>query len=363
MEKVKVLIVDNGVLDRKMLSDAVNASGQALVEQTASNGSHALERLRHKHYDLVLLSISLNETPVLTSLSIIRREFPALVVLMTGTKAEFIVHGARAVAMGAAGLLYKLPGAAVDNGTDYLARQVAVLLARFSDGRPGENLVYNRSFSGFGGELDRSVPPIGAVSRKPPKGVDLILIAASTGGPVALEKVCVPLPGSLQRPVMVVQHMPKDFTRIMADALDSQAVLNIREGVEGDSIRDGEIVIAPGGMHMTITNVSGANRIRLTSTPPVNGVRPAADVLFASVAEMYRGARVLAVVLTGMGNDGTQGVRLLKQCCDCYCLAQSEKTCVVYGMPRSVYEAGLADEVHDIEQIAERIEQIASGRG
>lgn len=145
----------------------------------------------------------------------------------------------------------------------------------------------------------------------------------------------------------------------MAGALDLQAPLTIREGAEGMLIRTGEILIAPGGFHMMAAGGGGINKVSLTTSPPVNGVRPAADVLFGSVAETYRGARILAVVLTGMGNDGTQGVRMLKLSCDCYCLVQSEKTCVVYGMPKSVYDAGLADEIVDIDAIAPRIEQLA----
>ena len=362
VEKIKVLIVDNGVLDRKILTDAVTASGQAAVVQTASTAEHALAQLRQKSYDLVLLSISLHEHPVLKTLGIVRQEFPKSVVWMTGTKAEFVLQGVPAMAMGASGLLYKNPVSAQETELKSMTRQFEVLFDRYAARRRWGEAAAGRMAANAGVLLPNGGETGWTGKRKPPQGVDLVLIAASTGGPVALEKVCISLPSSLQPPVLIVQHMPKDFTRIMADALDAQAPLRIYEGVDGAKIENGEIVIAPGGLHMTASSIGGNHKICLASSPPVNGVRPAADVLFSSVAQAYRGARILVAVLTGMGNDGTQGVRLLKLNCDCYCLIQSEKSCAVYGMPRSIYEAGLADEVLDIEEIAGRITQLVAGR-
>lgn len=189
----------------------------------------------------------------------------------------------------------------------------------------------------------------------------LILIAASTGGPVALEKICSYLPGFLDIPILIVQHIPAEFTAVMVDSLRKKCPIPLSEGQDKDIISPQHIYIAPGGLHMVVER-GECNRkiIKLVDSPQINGVRPSADVLFASVAETYAGSNILAVVLTGMGHDAKAGIAQLKQNCNCYCLAQSEESCVVYGMPRSVYEAGLADEVVALPEMARRIYEVAT---
>lgn len=191
-------------------------------------------------------------------------------------------------------------------------------------------------------------------------GADLVVIASSTGGPVALKKVFAQFTTVLRAPLLVVQHMPAGFTSSMALSLDRECIMPVTEAAAGDVIHPGNVYIAPGGFHMVLagSRISTCH-IRLQESELVNGVRPAADVLFDSVARVYAGARVLAVVLTGMGSDGLEGVRSLKTHCKCCCLAQNEATSVVYGMPKSIVDAGLADEVLGIDKIAARIEQLA----
>jgi two-component system chemotaxis response regulator CheB len=191
----------------------------------------------------------------------------------------------------------------------------------------------------------------------------MVLVASSTGGPAALERVFGGFGKNFYKPVLIVQHMPPDFTRVLAESLDKKSDMRFIEGKDGDGIRAGQAILAPGGYHMEIAKGNqAAKKICITSGNYVNGVRPAADVLFKSVADEYQGARILAVILTGMGSDGLEGVRELKKKCLCYCITQSEDSCTVYGMPRSVKESGLSDEVLDIEKIAERIVKI-TGQG
>ena len=193
---------------------------------------------------------------------------------------------------------------------------------------------------------------------------DLIVIASSTGGPIALDTVFGQLPADINVPILVVQHMPPEFTNVLAQTLNKKYNLEVKEGSDGDKVKPGRAIIAPGGKHMVVSSAKGfGNEIHLLDTPYVNGVRPSADVLFHSVAKEYKGKNVLAVVLTGMGSDGTQGIREMKEECNCYCITQSENTCVVYGMPKCVYEAGLSDEVGDLKEIAFRMYQIVRGRG
>jgi len=197
-----------------------------------------------------------------------------------------------------------------------------------------------------------------------PDHIDLVVIASSTGGPTALDTVFGQLPLDINVPILIVQHMPPEFTGVLAQTLCKKYNLDVKEAADGDKVEPGRILIAPGGMHMTVSSSKGfGNEIRLLDTPYVNGVKPSADVLFHSVAKEYKGKGVLAIVLTGMGNDGTKGIREMKAECNCYCITQSESSCVVYGMPKCVYEAGLSDEVGELKEIAFRMYQIIRGRG
>lgn len=187
---------------------------------------------------------------------------------------------------------------------------------------------------------------------------ELILIGVSTGGPAALGLLLPELPANLGVPVLVVQHMPALFTRSLAENLDSRCVLRVREAVEGESLVANQVYIAPGGAQMKVAPaVSGGWQIRITDEPPENNCKPAVDALFRSVALHGANSLIAAVLLTGMGSDGTQGLRLLKRH-RCFSIAQDEASCVVYGMPKSAVEAGLIDQVLSLDQIAPRLRQL-----
>jgi len=178
----------------------------------------------------------------------------------------------------------------------------------------------------------------------------LVVIGSSTGGPGALHQVIPRLPADLEAGVIVVQHMPPNFTRSLAERLDMESTLPVKEAEAGDRLLTGQVFIAPGGFHLTLSQDGG---IQLNKGPAVNGVRPAVDVTLLSAAALY-GAATLAVILTGMGHDGRDGARAVKKAGG-KVIAQDEATCVVYGMPRSVVEAGLADRILPIEEIADGI--------
>lgn len=190
---------------------------------------------------------------------------------------------------------------------------------------------------------------------------DLVLIASSTGGPSALDKVLSNLSKDFDVPILIVQHMPANFTQMLADSLNKKCALEVREAKDGDIIGEKGIIIAKGGLHMIVVEERGKKIIRLIDAKSVNGVKPAADVLFDSVAQSYTNKRILAAVLTGMGSDGKVGVKKLKDNCKCYCITQSPDSCVVYGMPKSVHNAGLSDEVVDIELMGHRMESLITG--
>ena len=184
-------------------------------------------------------------------------------------------------------------------------------------------------------------------------GRRLVVIGSSTGGPQALQTVITGLPEHFPCPVVVVQHMPAGFTNALALRLNNVSRVAVREAEHGDVLRSGCVYIAPGNQHLRIRQEADVRRIILSHEPPVGNHRPAVNVMYDSVAHL--GDDVVAVILTGMGCDGREGMRRIKQNGG-YCIAQDEETCVVYGMPKSVVDAGLADEICPLPKIAEAIE-------
>jgi two-component system chemotaxis response regulator CheB len=186
---------------------------------------------------------------------------------------------------------------------------------------------------------------------------EIVLIAASTGGPFALKSILSNLPCNFPVPVLIVQHMPQYFSENLAQHLNQQSKLKIKVAESRETITAGTVYIAPGDKHMKLDR---KKKIYLDNSPPVNGIRPAADILFESVAESFLDTRVLAIILTGMGDDGKKGLAKLKEKQNCLCYTQSENTCVVYGMPRAAAENGLADRVLDLDEIPYEIENLFS---
>lgn len=195
------------------------------------------------------------------------------------------------------------------------------------------------------------VLPINARSSRPGRPSDLVVaIGASTGGPQALYRVMRELPADLPAPVAMVQHMPAGFTRSLAEHLDAVSALRVVEAAGGERLEPGTAIVAPGGHHLVF---DAQRRAKLLETPPLHGVRPAVDVMLESVASLA-GVEPLAVVLTGMGRDGARGCRAIREAGG-WVIAEDASTCVIYGMPRAVAEAGLADEVVPLDGIADAI--------
>lgn len=370
MDKLNVLVADDTIVYRKVIADAVEATGMARVERSASNGAIALEWLKQlNNIDVVLLDVFMPEMDGIDTLKAVKSSFPDVeVIMISGGGSNSAEVTIEALKQGALDFILKPSESSPDKNIEKIKSQLQVLFTQIKikkcsaitnagSSRTAENKVLspvpqtNNSLNHVRQDIRKSVQ----LSR-----VDLVLIASSTGGPAALEVLCSGMPSGFNKPVLVVQHMPPDFTKVLAQTLDKKCGMSVFEAKEGDQVRPGNIMIAPGGLHMTVDVVNNSRFIRLENTPHVNGVRPAADVLFKTVAKAYEGCGILAVVLTGMGNDGMHGISEIKNVCNCYCITQSEKTCVVYGMPRSVYEAGLSDEALDLSDIPRRIVQLAS---
>lgn len=354
MKKLKVLLVDHSVITRVTMLSAINATEYGGAERAASGGEIALEWLSQCKIDVIMIDVTILKKEGLQLIRTIKKDYPAIeVIVMSNHDPDSKSVTLDALREGALDFIQKIPEKDMDERFHELKTQMQELFAQILLKKFSEipiKLIGNHEV-----EIEKRRSNIHGE-------VDLILIAASTGGPLALDKIFSTYPINLKIPVLIVQHMPPDFTKIMAQKLQEKYNLMISEGSEGEVIEEEKILVAPGGMHMAVEKKKGVGRIiQLLDAEAINGVKPSADVLFQSVANGYKGKNILVVVLTGMGDDGFRGVLELKKQCNCYCITQSEKTCVVYGMPKCVAEAGLSDEVADLDDIAFRIHQITRG--
>ncbi len=360
MERLKILLVDSSVITRMATLEAVNAIEYSVVERATSDGSIAMEWLQQCHIDVVLMDVAILKKEGINLVKRIKNYDSEIeIIVMNNEEPECLSITLDALKAGALDFVQKLPEKELAKKIGELKGQLHTLFAEMLLKKYSSSLTQNKSV-GEPKKENMQMP----YKEKMLGSIDLILIASSTGGPVALDTLFSTLSPKISKPILIVQHMPPGFTKIMAQKLRDKYNLPITEGIEKEKLIEGKIILAPGGLHMTLETTEGLEKvIRLKDHGFVNGVKPSADVLFQSVAESFKGKNILIVILTGMGNDGTQGLIQLKQNCNCYCITQSESTCVVYGMPKCVVEAGLSDEAADLEDMAHRIHQIVLERG
>jgi two-component system chemotaxis response regulator CheB len=346
MDKIRVLIVDDASVVRRMVTAALNQDPALEVVGTAADGQIALGRLVDLRPDVVLLDLEMPVMDGLQTLVALRKTHPRLPVIMfsrhTQRGVEATVH---ALTLGADDYVPK-PGDGLD-----VTKCIEELLI------PKIKLLVRRDAAPAAVE-----PPKVAVApssgfrlkgRSPQQPIEIVVVGASTGGPNALTAVFPAFPASWSIPVLVVQHMPTEFTARLAERLTEKSLLRVREAVAGESVSAAQGWVAPGDFHMLVRRDGTAVRLALNQEPPVNSCRPSVDVLFRSAAETC-GPGVLAVVLTGMGQDGLRG-------CECIraaggeILAQDRGTSVVWSMPGAVVEAGLADLVLPLDHMGPEI--------
>jgi two-component system chemotaxis response regulator CheB len=330
--------VDDSATVRAVLRRRLEAEAQLHVVGYASDGIEALERIEELDPDVITLDIEMPRLDGLGTLERIMRDHPTPVVMVSTLTSEGAEATLRALELGAVDFIEKPAIRDLRESEKVVSLGEKVLhaaRARVRTARPIKPV--------------RHAPPSAAMLAAASGGWDgrLVVIGSSTGGPQALREVLTSLPIDLGVPVAVVQHMPEGFTATLAERLDDLAPLHVLEGAEGLALQPGMVVIAPGGRHMTI---SRRGRIALNDRPTEHGVRPAVNVTMESVAE-WSGSQLTAAVLTGMGSDGTRGVGLLKER-GAHVIAEDESTCIVYGMPKSVVDAGLADATLPLDRIA-----------
>jgi two-component system, chemotaxis family, protein-glutamate methylesterase/glutaminase len=335
--KIKVLVVDDSAVVRKMITDALNRDPQIEVVGVAPDPYIAREMILQLEPDVLTLDIDMPRMDGITFLKILQQHRPMPVIIISslsqaGSRAAF-----EALQAGAVDVLAK-PSSAYSIGN--LGEQLAM---RVKAAASAHLRRYNTDI--------RTRPPVAAAAK--PAGAfhprQIICIGASTGGVEALTRVLSELPAGLPG-IAIVQHIPPYFSRVFAERVNSQSALEVREAAEGDLLRPGVALIAPGDYHLTAHWNGSGYRVALNQKPAVHHCRPAVDVLFRSVAEIPD-ARVVAAILTGMGSDGALGLKALKER-GATTLAQDESSSVVYGMPRAAAELGVVDRVLPLSQIA-----------
>ncbi len=333
--KIKVLVVDDSALVRRMICDALAGDPQIEVVGTAPDPYVAREKILSLNPDVLTLDIEMPRMDGITFLKILQQHRPIPVIIISS-----LTHAGSAAALAA------LEAGAVD----VLAKPTSA----YSIGHLGARL--GRCIKAAAvAKIHRrpaSRPPGGPPAPRPAANFhphQILCLGASTGGVEALTEVLTHLPDGLPG-IAIVQHMPPYFSRVFAERLNQQSALEVREAAHGDRLRPGLALVAPGDFHMTAHWSGAGYRMELNQKPPLHHCRPAVDVLFRSVAGIA-GARAVAAVLTGMGNDGALGLQALKAI-GAHTIAQDEATSVVYGMPRAAAELGVADRILPLQEIA-----------
>ncbi|MGK5092314.1 chemotaxis-specific protein-glutamate methyltransferase CheB [Deltaproteobacteria bacterium TL4] len=350
-EIIKILVVDDSITYRLALKQVIDNIPDAECTGMAASGSIALRKIKENPPDLVLLDVVMPDMDGVETLWNIRQNYPGIDAVMISA---FDLKNAKASIQSLElGALDFIPKPVTKNQEEsleelsrHLTRLIHLVQSRKSRHLPqAENTQVIRKSS-----QPAYLKPAPAVSSDK---YQLIAIASSTGGPKALFDIFSSITTKIQCPVVIVQHMPPLFTQSLAEQLQKASSMTVKEAEDGEEILPQHVYIVPGGHHMVLTKRKGSYCLELCDIPPVNNCKPSADVLFESITEFYT-EKVLSVVLTGMGHDGTEGIRSLKTK-GTFCLVQNEESSIVWGMPGSVVNAGFADEILPLEQIAKRL--------
>ncbi len=358
MDPIRILVVDDSPFMRKALERMLQAPDIQVVG-SARDGLDALDKIRQLDPDMVTLDVEMPRLDGLGCLKRIMAEMPRAVLMVSSLTQEGAQATLDALALGALDFISKetsLANASILQIQQELQEKVRKLARspRFRKTRPAPAGALPPLLPSAPGQpVPAPVPPPQAVARlggfSGPRA-DLLAIGCSTGGPKALQDLLPALPRDLPVPCLVVQHMPATFTRPFAERLNNLCQVRVKEGEHQETLQPGCVYIAPGGMHMLYRQRGGAGTLELSAEPATSLHRPSVDVLFQSIADNCP-RQVLAMILTGMGSDGTLGMVGLKAR-GAHTLAEAEESCVVYGMPRAAFERGCVDQVAPLQDMA-----------
>lgn len=345
MPKIRILVVDDSAVFRRLVADELASDPGLEVVGTAANGRIALARMTQVNPDLVILDVEMPEMDGLETLKELRKTYRRLPIIMFSALTE---RGAEvtldALALGATDYFAKPNDLGSLDASLRVIREELIPKIKVICAPPGSHAEPSSARTG-----------VRAPARAPASTgtVRVVVIGASTGGPNALAEIFARLPADFPVPILIVQHMPPMFTRLLAERLSAESQIRVEEGASGTVIQPGRAWVAPGDHHMIVVPDGAQHRLLLHKDPPENSCRPAVDVLMRSSAQAF-GSDQLAVILTGMGQDGLRGSEAVREAGG-RVIAQDEATSVVWGMPGFVVRAGLADKVVPLPQVADEI--------
>lgn len=346
-----ILVVDDSALMRRVLCDIINGDERFHVQDRANNGLEALELLSKKSYDAVVLDVNMPQMNGLELLKELQKRKISVRVMMASTDTK---EGAKttldALELGALDFIHKPDNAMACRSGEFKEKLLQILAVVVESKPP----VFGKTFTMEEVKTSKKMVELVGKHTAAVPGNKVVAIASSTGGPKALQAVIPRLPKNLKAPVVVVQHMPAGFTASLAERLDSLSEVHVKEAAEGDILEPGTVYIAMGGKHLNVITMASKYTIHYSDEPSREGVKPCANYMYESLAGS-KFDQVVCVVMTGMGADGTKGIQNLREKKKLHVIAQESSTCAVYGMPRSIVNAGLADQIVPLEHIAQEI--------
>ncbi|MGG7147205.1 protein-glutamate methylesterase/protein-glutamine glutaminase [Clostridium butyricum] len=380
MEKVRVIVVDDSAFMRKAISDMIESCADFEVIAKFRDGRELVEKVDKFNPDLITLDVHMRDLDGLATLKELKKmgkNYP--IIMLSSATTEGSELTLECLDNGAITFITKPSGSIsldIDKVKERLIDEIKGITSNIRVNKSNihmrqitsnkeseiENKIKDRRVNAQISqrkEINNSEKPSPMINNKvipKNKKIDAVVIGASTGGPKALQQVLTKLPANLNVPVFVVQHMPEGFTKVFAERLNKVCNLNVTEAEDGMSINRNTIYIAKGGSHMIIDS---SIRVSLNKEPSIWGVRPAVDKLFESASKVY-GGNLLSVVLTGMGKDGAEGSKRIKDCGG-ITISEDKSTCTIYGMPKAAYETGKIDLVLPLDQICNKITEIVKG--
>lgn len=378
MSKIRVLVTDDSAFMRKVISDILSEDPDVEVIDRARNGQECIEKCKKLQPDVVTLDIEMPVMNGLEALEKLMRENPVPVVMLSSLTREGADATIRALELGAFDFVTKPSGPIsldIHKVADRLVQRVkaAAMLGRRKKGAapyeggkgradsaeltlPKPQAPAAKAAPAAGVPIPSSpasaIPPQPAAPKRTVGQAKLVVLGTSTGGPKALQTVLTAIPADFPAPIAIVQHMPAGFTKSLAQRLDSLSRIRVTEVQDGEVLQPATAYIAPGGCHFEVHFRNGRLYARLHQEEPRAGHRPSVDVLFESASKLTNVDK-WAIILTGMGNDGTKGLQLMKQTGAVTSIVEDESTCVVFGMPRAAIQAGVADNVVPLDKIPE----------
>ncbi|MCX7922395.1 MAG: chemotaxis response regulator protein-glutamate methylesterase [Clostridia bacterium] len=352
---INVLVVDDSAFMRRVISDILSSDSSINVIDTAKNGGEAIEKIGALKPDVVTMDI---EMPVMDGLSclkeVLKTSYVPVIMLSSLTRqgAEATIQ---ALEYGAVDFITKPTNIFDMKGEDKKLELIdkIKIVGKTKRSRRETNRIAHLI-----------KPPVAVNTSRPKEGIvksneikNIVAIGTSTGGPKALQSVIPLVPGDIPAAFLIVQHMPPGFTKSLAERLNGMSELTVKEAEDGDVVQPGHAYIAPGDYHMLLDKGSNEIKIKLSKTPPVGGHRPAVNVMMESLSQTGL-TNIVGVIMTGMGGDGSEGVKKLKNINKAHIIAQDEKTCVVYGMPKVAVQTGAVDVVVPLQEITNEIMKI-----